>query len=47
MSGVVEVGVLIVYLAMLAVAIKSPNTSKIVSSLGSVYTGSLQVASAG
>ena len=47
MSGAVEVGVLIVYLAMLAVAVKSANTSKIVSSLGTAFNGSLQVASHG
>ena len=44
MSGAVEVAILIVYLAMLAVAVKSANTSKIVSSLGTDFNGSLQVA---
>ena len=47
MSGAVEVAVLIVYLAMLAVAVKSANTSKIVSSLGTDFNGSLQVAEHG
>jgi hypothetical protein len=47
MSGVVEVTVLIVYLAMVAVAVKSANTSKIIGSLGSTLNGSLQVAEHG
>lgn len=47
MSGVVEIAVLIVYLAMLGVLVKSPNTSKIASSLGTDFNGSLQVAEAG
>jgi hypothetical protein len=47
MKDVLDIGVLIVYLAMLAVLVKSANTAKIASALGTDFNGSLQVASAG
>jgi len=47
MKDVVGVAALIIYLAMLAVFVKSQNSSKIVQSLGSAFNGSLQVASHG
>lgn len=46
-SDVLGVAALIIYLAMLAVLVKSGNTSKIASSLGQDFNGSLQVAEAG
>lgn len=47
MKSVVEIAVLIIYLAMLGVLVKSPNTSKIATSLGGVFNGSLQTAEHG
>lgn len=47
MKDVLGVAALIIYLAMLGVLVKSNNTSKIASTLGSNFSGALQVAEAG
>lgn len=47
MKDVVDIGVLIVYLAIVAVLVKSANTAKIASALGTDFNGSLQVAEHG
>lgn len=47
MKDIADIAVLIVYLAMFAVAIKSANTSKIASSLGTDFNGAIAVAEHG
>ena len=47
MKGVVNVAALIIYFAMLAVLVKSKNTSNIAKSLGGVFNGSIQTAQHG
>ena len=47
MKDIADIAMLIVYLAMFAVAVKSANTSKIASALGTDFDGSISVAEAG
>lgn len=47
MAGIIDVAVLIVYLAMLAVAVSHKGTSEVINSIGNTFTRSIQVASAG
>lgn len=47
MRDVANIALLIIYLAMLAVVVKSSNTSKIASSLGTAFDGSIAVAEQG
>jgi hypothetical protein len=46
-AGVIGLGALVIYLAMLATAVKSSNTSKIASALGTDFDGSISTAEAG
>jgi hypothetical protein len=47
MKDVLDVGVLIVYLAIVAVLVKSANTAKIATALGNTFDGSISVAEQG
>ena len=47
MKDVLDIAVLIVYVAIIAVLVKSSNTAKIASSLGTDFDGSLSTAEAG
>lgn len=46
-AGIVGLGALVIYLAMLATAVKSTNTSKIAGALGTDFDGAISVAEAG
>lgn len=47
MHNIVDIAVLIVYLAMLAVAVTHKGTAETINSVGNVFTKSIQVAAAG
>jgi hypothetical protein len=46
-AGLIGLGALVIYLAMFATAVKSQDTSKIASALGTDFDGSISVAEAG
>lgn len=47
MRNVIDIFVLIVYLAMLAVAVTHKGTSEVINAIGGTFTKSIQVAAAG
>lgn len=47
MRGIIDIAVLIIYLAMLAVAVTHKGTAEVINSIGTTFTRSIQVAAAG